>query len=224
MTTTTRREVQPLTAEDMKIMDIPPNFWRASREQITAQLSDGSIPLIEGLEHYLGNWDEVWERGVGLILAGPNGIGKTCAVAWLAKEFRRYSKRVLFMPASLLWEYKMDRTLFPHNLEYTYWQWAQRVSVLIIDDFGKGMEANGNTAIMWDELLRIRLGRRLVTIITTNLDICKQDNKDGVGIDSVVKDSTWSVIKENMIPLSLTGGDRRDKKVKRNLSLVQSHE
>jgi DNA replication protein DnaC len=82
-----RRE---LCFEDLERMMIPKRYWDASFDKI-----DSDVQSIA--QRYLMKLDEMVERGIGLMLWGENGRGKTCLAVVLGKELRRCGKTVLFM-------------------------------------------------------------------------------------------------------------------------------
>jgi DNA replication protein DnaC len=97
-----RRE---LCFEDLERMMIPKRYWDASFDKI-----DSDVQSIA--QRYLMKLDEMVERGIGLMLWGENGRGKTCLAVVLGKELRRCGKTVLFMECANLKRAVIDKVGF----------------------------------------------------------------------------------------------------------------
>jgi DNA replication protein DnaC len=197
-----REQRRRLEREDVVMMGLPPRFWDAKFGGITAQLGGDEGPLADRLAAYFRNMDEHRRRGVGVMLMGANGVGKSMSAAVIGMEYRRRGETVLFCSAADVLDYKINETWYSDDT--TYWEWIREVDVLILDDLGKGeAKGSGYTQIMWDQLLRHRHDHRRVTIITTNV----MDMED---FDGVLKTSTLEVLKEAVLPLRVHGENRRD--------------
>lgn len=201
-------ERRMLEHEDIVHMALPRHFWNVRFSEITSQLDGDEGSLADKLGAYLRDWQENRRNGLGLIISGLNGTGKTCAAVVVGQEFRRRGQSVLFVSAADVRDLKFDGTWFSEDV--TYWEWIREVDVLILDDLGKGDDTSGYNQVMWDQLLRHRHDHRYVTIITTNLAISGRETKRGVGLDTALKKSTMEVLKESMLPLRINGKNRRD--------------
>ena len=194
---TFRRE---LDREDLERMRIPTRYWGSTFDLLTNNGGDESLQSMVG--KYIVNMSEMRRAGAGFIFYGKNGTGKSCASVVLAKEYRRRGYTVLFMEASDLKRMVIEKEYFDED--ETYWERARSVDVLVLDDFGKGvMDSTGFGATLFDELIRARNSRKLVTIITSNLP--HSDWKD----DLELKASTIHSLKECMIPVQVVGDDNR---------------
>lgn len=194
---TFRRE---LDREDLERMCIPTRYWGSTFDLLTNDGGDESLQSMVG--KYIVNMSEMRRAGAGFIFYGKNGTGKSCASVVLAKEYRRRGYTVLFMEASDLKRMVIEKEYFDED--ETYWERARSVDVLVLDDFGKGvMDSTGFGATLFDELIRARNSRKLVTIITSNLP--HSDWKD----DLELKASTIHSLKECMIPVQVVGDDNR---------------
>lgn len=194
---TFRRE---LDRSDLERMRIPTRYWGSTFDRLSRDGGDNSLRSMVG--NYIKKMAEMRSAGAGFIFWGKNGTGKSCASVVLAKEFRRRGHTVLFMEASDLKRMVIEKEYFDED--ETYWDRARNVDVLVLDDFGKGtMDSKGFGASLFDELIRARNSRKLVTIITSNLP--HSDWKEELEL----KASTVHSLKECMIPVLVVGDDQR---------------
>lgn len=206
--TVLRRE---LTREDMERMRIPLRYWKVSYDGISAErsrVSPSAPSAQEFVRSYLERIDEMAADGVGLLLHGANGRGKTSIAVVIAKEFRRRGRRVLFIEAAALKQYVINKVYFDGDEGELYWDRAMSVDVLIIDDFGKGtQDKTGFGARLFDELIRHRNAEKLVTFLTTNMTP-RPGAPNSLGEELL--ESTLHSLKECVIPVEIIGEDRRD--------------
>jgi len=196
-----RRE---LTGRDLERMRIPQRYWEVQFDRISDDRVPGAgMSSKEMIGNYIRNIPEAWKSGGGLVLWGSNGSGKTAASVVLAKEFRRRGHTVLFQEAAALKRMVIDREHFDED--ETYWDRARTVDVLVVDDFGKGIiDSTGFGASIFDELIRARNSRKLVTIITSNLSIQKWSKKVKDGGLELSKSTMGSLI-ECAYPVHVVG-------------------
>lgn len=191
-----------LTEEDLLRMRLPRRYWNARFDQISDDAVEGApMSVRDGVRRYLEQAEEMVRSGHGLLLWGANGTGKTCIAAVIAKEFRRRGNPVLFMEAADMKRFVVEREMFDED--QTYWDRAMNVTVLVIDDFGKGaVDDTGFGSRLMDELVRHRNAHRLVTIITTNYRT--------KALGEVLMASTMASLKEHVAPVEVVGADRRE--------------
>lgn len=195
-----------LTEEDLVRMNIPARYWDVSFNEISSKKARDVIV------RYGNKIDTMISNGIGMILSGNNGVGKTAAVVCLAKEFRRRYKSVFFIEAS-----DLKRAVFSNEIfddEESVWDRAKSVDVLILDDLGKGVkDSKGQGERLIDELIRARNARKLITFITTNISTMNQLNEE-------LKESTVKTFKECMYYLKMEGPDRREEAQKKIVELM----
>jgi DNA replication protein DnaC len=191
-----------LTETDLVRMRIPRRYWWVRYEGIPDGTCVGSgVSARKAAHNYLTQIDEMRHNGMGLLLWGTNGTGKTCMAIVVAKEYRRHGYPVLFIEAADIKRFVIEREMFDED--QTFWDRAMNVDVLVIDDLGKGVQdSTGFGARMIDELIRHRNASKLVTLITTNMN-----QRD---LAEELKVSTMSSLKEHVFPIHVTGIDRRD--------------
>tara|TARA_B100001094_G_scaffold322338_1_gene371517 strand:- start:2299 stop:2814 length:516 start_codon:yes stop_codon:yes gene_type:complete len=150
---------------------------------------------------YVKKMDSMIKGGVGLLLWGPNGRGKTALAVGIGKEFRRRGCTVLFVECAAVKDIFISRAAFDE--EEVMWNRAKRVDVLILDDLGKGVQdSKGFGARVIDQLIRHRTSNQRVTFITTNIDPPR--------LAGELKISTMHSLKESIVPVKIVGPDRRE--------------
>jgi len=203
-----RRE---LTPSDMERMRVPSRYWGSTFEKLSLDGGVSSLHTVVG--KYLENLPAMWKAGGGFIFYGANGTGKSCASVVIAKEYRRRAHTVLFMEAADLKRMVIEKEHFDES--ETFWDRAKSVDVLCLDDFGKGiMDSTGFGASLFDELIRSRNSRKLVTIITANLSVDRWEQ------ELELKTSTLHALKECTIPVHVVGENQRVHSAKKLVELL----
>ena len=119
----------------------------------------------------------------------------------------------MFMEAADLKRMVSEREHFDED--ETYWDRAKSVDVLILDDFGKGViDGKGFGATLFDELIRARNSRKLVTIITSNPIVEEWEERFDL------KSSTIHVLKECTLPVEVVGCDKRGESAKKLAAMI----
>lgn len=192
--------IKELTARDMSRMLVPERYWPCTLEGILDESDDG-MSSREMARRYLARLEEFMDRGIGLLLWGANGRGKTGMAVVLAKWARRYGYKVLFMEAAELKRCVVERIAFDES--ETMLDRANIVDLLVLDDLGKGtQDSKGFGARIVDQLIRHRAANRRATVITTNMDMDQ--------LREEMKASTIHSLKECIVPCQITGRDRRN--------------
>ena len=187
-----RRE---LTQDDLIRARVPRRYW-------TAKLMEVQEASREVADKYLREIAEMHGRGVGLLMWGPNGVGKTSLAVVIGKEYRRRGHSLLFLESAELKGAIIHNEAFDE--EQTLWDRAKSVDVLLIDDLGKGVQdSTGFGARVLDELIRHRNANKRVTFITTNMTLKLLEDE--------LKASTMHSLKECIFPVKIGGEDLREK-------------
>lgn len=193
-----------LTESNLVRMRIPRLFWEASVDKVTVD-DPGKTVLLK----YIENINEVMGNGVGMLLFGPNGSGKTAAAVLVAKEACRWGWTVLFVRAAELLSYEAKKMIFEEETKTTLWERAKAVNLLVIDDLGKESEgANSREVLDLEEFLRERISQRRVTICTTNLATTPGPES----VHEKYKPSLLHLMKEAIVPVRFKGVDHREEK------------
>lgn len=193
-----------LTRDDMERCQFPVRHWRSGIEGIQET-------ILPHVRRYLDSLEDFRERGVGLLLWGINGVGKTGAAVSIAKEYRRRGYSVLFVEAASLKTLVMEHTMFDDDVSLI--ERARRVDVLVLDDLGKGVSDNTGFGVkLLDELLRHRNANVKVTIVTTNMNL--------KALGDELKPSTMHTLKECIVPIHCDGADLREEARAENTKMV----
>ena len=104
-----------LTKDDLVRMKLPIRYWYASTDEIVDTKRINEKLTVKGkIIKYIHEIDFARKNGLGLLLWGKNGNGKTCIAAILAKEFRRRYNSVLFMECSKLKSFVINSGIIEH--------------------------------------------------------------------------------------------------------------
>jgi DNA replication protein DnaC len=209
-----RRE---LNTSDLQRMNIPQRYWGVRFDDISNDsIRDTGKSVKDIVRTYIQKMEEMRREGAGFIFWGKNGTGKSSISVVLAKEFRRRGNTVLFMEASDLKRMVSEREHFDED--ETYWDRSKSVDVLILDDFGKGViDGKGFGSTLFDELIRARNSRKLVTIITSNPVVKEWKERFDL------KDSTLHALKECMFPVEVVGCDKRVKPAEKLAAMMMAN-
>jgi len=145
-----------------------------------------------------------FRKGVGLVLSGPNGVGKTHALAAMTNGLKRIDSE--FVSAVKAVEaYSQFEDAWDESRDQPYAWTLERVPWLVLDDWGKENRAGKlqeQTIFRLGSLLRTRSDACLVTHISTNLFPAKRIREE-------YGDSVASLMNETMIAVEVAGKDRR---------------
>jgi DNA replication protein DnaC len=187
----------------MERMRIPPRYREAH--------FDGVSPGPHKLElyNYLVALDDMLARGIGLVLHGKNGTGKTSLAVIALKEARRRGHTGLFVEAAALKDIKFGQKTF--EAEMRLWDRILDVDVLVLDDLGKGVrDKEGAEERLLDELLRFRGAYCRTTFITTNMSAIPRRRGELSQLEEYLKTSTIHMLSETSISIAMIGADLRE--------------
>lgn len=165
--------------------------------------SDLVVPgeQLEPVIDYMDEADEYAFRGMGLLLHGPVGTGKTLIANLVAKELvkKDYSTYVTTFAATVesftsTWGDKNEKKVFADRFMHS--------QMLVLDDLGK--EFKGNNKLpqsTFEHILRTRVQANRPTILTTNMTA--QELAVGYG------SAALSMLVEKSVEVPLTGADFR---------------
>ena len=164
-----------------------------------------SSEVNESMSEYIDDFDAYIRNGLGMILHGSSGTGKTLSAVLIAKALILRGVSVHFATFN---ELISSFAAGWHNEESKAWFYKKikNASVLIIDDVGKEMKSQGSLGLsrsVIDEVLRHRVGMSKPTFITTNSTM--EDMSKLYGL------SVLSLLSESSIERTFTGEDYRRK-------------
>lgn len=172
----------------------------------------------EGLKslcaQYIENHEQLVNRGIGIILSGPFGVGKTMSMNLLVKSlvhlgytcFATTFTGMIDMFTSG-WQAREDQQRFQSKIVNS--------RVLLLDDVGKEFRTKTNLAeSTFDSVLRRRVQDGKPTFMTTNMLLSEMETGYGAAI--------FSLLREVSITEEVAGQDFRKVAAERTLSEVLS--
>jgi len=161
------------------------------------------------MDDYLRNHMNYVDRGLGLVLYGDYGVGKTFSITLLLKDLIKLG-------------YNCYSTTFAHMVEMFTAGWREPeeqryfqtkiigTDVLLLDDLGRDMKTKINLSeTTFDDVLRRRVQDGKVTFLTTNMTIKELSNGYGGAILSLL----W----ERSLRYEMLGSDFRPQSTERLL-------
>jgi len=153
-------EPRKLVHDDFVRMNLPKEFWAASSDKIPRS----AFPSIR---NYGTKAEAMIKDGLGFILVGPAGVGKTGIAAVLAKIVKCYGYSVLFVSVSDL------REMVRSHIEFDDRSMLERcktVDFLVLDNV-REEDAKESVihAASLESLAEQRVAWRRSTVITTRL-------------------------------------------------------
>jgi DNA replication protein DnaC len=160
----------------------------------------------DALEAYGARQHEYLRAGIGMVMYGPNGNGKTMAAVLLAKNALAHGLLVHFATFSEIietfasgWRSEEVKDWFHAKIRGAH--------LLVVDDVGKEMMQGlqGHTSNiarhLIEDVLRYRYSSGLPTVLTTNDTLGNLASGYGMGV--------LSMMEENMLQFRFTGADWR---------------
>jgi DNA replication protein DnaC len=157
------RPRRPLAIPDFERMNLPREFWTAKVQHVPEAMR-------EKVNRYLVHLPKMLDRGIGMILSGDTGVGKTGIAALVAKEARSCGYTVFFTTVWELRECVKAKVMFEEATSVL--DRCRDVDFLILD----GMRPEDAKDFTFDrrsieELLVTRGARRKVSILTSRMKV-----------------------------------------------------
>lgn len=190
-----------VSSESLSIIGIPVRFHRTTLDDFNTFNIDSMISIKGFVHDYLSLIGTKARHSPqdGIFFYGSNGVGKTMLSSIILKQAYRYRyscQRVTFIKYvdsyTSSWNKEVETT--------TFWEHCKSVDYLVLEEVGKEIDSKITKPIL-EDLLRYREEKGLTTIMCTNLPV-----KD---LEELYGASIMSLIRGNMIPVKLTGKDRR---------------
>jgi len=146
-----------------KFLNIPKRFWDADIKSVRQTLDRKTLTTLYG---YLKDFKTFYRKGIGLLLVGEQGVGKTYIVSAVLKYlYSKYRIRGLFTDTKEL-SIKL-RESFSEKGASEIIETLAKVPVLVLDDLGNEVLTDWYREILTGLISR-RYNEKKVTFITTN--------------------------------------------------------
>lgn len=194
-----RNNVAMLRAEAFR--DIPAALWRFdTAPQMTAQLTKA--------KQYAEKWDSFRQNGIGLLLFGDVGTGKTYAAGCIANALIDREISALMVSVSdvvnrMQGSFGADRD--------SYMKFLMRPDLLILDDLGAERDTSFGKERVFDVINRRRLTGKPM-IVTTNLPLSTMQKAQDMGDRRI-----YDRILEVCVPIRFDGESFRKGNARHNL-------
>ncbi len=197
--------------KNFKMNDIPDNLRSVSFNAVNI--------LEESNDDFLNAFDIVTsfnpkQNGQGIFLYGKPGVGKTYLMACLANQLAKEGFTVAFVNVpTLMGTIKRN---FDNNPEIRrIMTELNQVRFLVLDDIGAELITSYNRDEILLPILNARLESNRMTLFTSNYDLdalLKQYQTDTYGkVDEIRSERILSRIRAMVVPVVLTGNDRRNR-------------
>ena len=195
-----------------ELLRIPDRFLGAEVERIHC------VPLRKIVSRYFERWKETGAKGWGLVLSGPNGVGKSWALAsMLIHAFdHRLVRAGLFVLAEEFFRLGnpmahvgLGDEAYTEGGEQTWRDYYMEVPLLAVCDLGKE-DRRGKLAdtapLTLGSILRARVQKRLPTLFDTNLSTADEGENT---VRAVYGDSIHDLMQECEVFVGVTGKSLR---------------
>ena len=171
---------------------------------------DGSIPAMDKAREYVAHWSLMRNEGIGLLLWGGVGTGKTYMAACIANALIDQERRVLMTDFATI----SNISIFD-SAEYV--SSLSSYDLLIIDDYGA--ERNSQFALqnIFDVINR-RWDSGKPLIVTTNLEL---DSIRNVELDDITRIRINDRILEMCKPIHVGGESKRTASGKQKMTTLK---
>ena len=170
--------------------DIPAALWRFESAAVTT-------PQLAKARGYAQNWDEFKKAGIGLLLFGNVGTGKSYAAGCIANALIDRLESVLFVGMSdvvnrMRGNFGTDRDHYMKSL--------MRPDLLILDDLGAERNTSFDKERVFDVINRRRLTGKPM-LVTINLPLSTMQKAQDIGDRRI-----YDRILEVRVPIMFDGG------------------
>ncbi|UWF80657.1 MAG: DnaA protein [Bacteriophage sp.] len=188
-------------------------FPDAEMRKWTFTESDHADPKTENVARkYAANFNAMREKGIGLLLCGTVGTGKSFLAASIANALIDQGTPCLMTNFSRI----ISRISEKFGGDQKYLDGLNRFDLLIIDDLG----AERDTEFTWEKVMDVidaRYRAGLPLIITTNLSMRQLSDQSDIRRQRV-----YSRLREMCVFLEVQGADRRGKKMQDKMADAKS--
>jgi len=193
----TEKPRDSLTQAHMVLARIPERYWAARYEDFPEGY-DG----VEAIGAYLDDLLVNVTDGVGVLLWGKAGHGKTHMAISILKKLLAHNATGLYLDAPGIQGHVIEKTALD-VVQRPLIEVAKDVDMLVLDDFG-AEHASSFSKVLVEQLIRSRGTRNKTTVITTNIPT--------KNIGAVYGNGLASVLLEYVCPVQINGKDWREDK------------
>jgi len=192
---------RPLTTGMLTRMNIPKRYWKASLDRVTDAI------FKQHIVGYLVGIKEALDKGIGMILNGQQGTGKTAIGALCLKQARRIGATGYFITADQYIRSNIQRIPFDDTVMII--GRCRDVDLLVLDDMSReavNLSSSGDSvAAMFEALIKDRCSDGKSTIITTNLNMHD--------FSEIYGESMFGMLTGSSATVHVTVGSQREKEV-----------
>lgn len=163
--------------------------------------SDMNSECMKKAKNYAENFEYFYNQGVGLLLLGSIGTGKTYAAACIANALIEKEKLVWFTSFS-----KISSDMYERKNKNEFIKTFRKPALLILDDYAVERDSNYINEVVYS-VINERYLYELPIIITTNAPF-----QSFINSDSGTERRIGSRILETCIPITFKGSDKRIQK------------
>lgn len=191
----TRNQRESLTLDHMRHARVPERYWKATLDDFP-----GGYQGLREAKVFCENMYDNLTTGIGLLLWGDVGHGKTHLGVAVLKRAQSFRASALFLEVQNIQGFVFERTVLD-VLSHPVIEVAKDVDFLVLDDFG-AEHANDYAKAAVELLIRHRGMRNKSTLITMNL--LMSDVKEIYG------KTLASALTEYVFPICVEGKDWRE--------------
>lgn len=183
-------------------------------QRLDFQDYEGDLSAIQILYDYLNNYHAMLSNGLGMMLSGDPGVGKTLIVMLGGKELVKLGCSVYATTMAEMieqftagWKDNEEKDIFEKKVV--------KSKILVLDDIGKEFQSKLTHPTL-DYVLRQRVMNARPTLITTNIHPANFGHRYGTAI--------LSLLSERSLSYHVEGADFRQRAKDRSLSEALSGE
>lgn len=176
-------------------------------------MCDGTNRTIQTrMEKYAKNYDQVYDRNIGLILYGNTGTGKTFFVECIADALLKKGRFALLtsvsgMANAMAQNYNENRARLLHFIK--------NVDLLVLDDYGTERDTSFMNEQMFD-IVDARYTSNRPMIITTNLSPEAMKANSDIKVRRIIERLT-----ESCVAIEIKGESKRGEKANNKIKQLQ---
>lgn len=166
---------------------IPKEYWNIDLDRF-----DGDPRAMRMVERYCNNIKEARKRGIGFLLTGPNGIGKTTLLMITLKEALDRGHSAFYMTLADIFHTLYLGFDCPELL-VEFRNYVKTKDFVAIGDLGKDYHRKGSEEFVraeFDVIFRHRRSRLLPTLMDTNMKKYELENTYGQSLMSLFASKT----------------------------------